>query len=90
MKSYDVHLRSSGPISEHKLRLRPGFTVCFRLPTDLTAQEAIRLSEFMKILPLPLQETLEELSQPEDLLTTPEEPDLLTTPEEPSQQKANS
>jgi streptomycin 6-kinase len=36
----------------HPFRLRPSKTVTLSLPTDLTAQEAQRLADFIKTLPL--------------------------------------
>lgn len=39
-------------VLEHKFNLRRDFTVILRLPSDLTDAEAIRLSDFVKTLPL--------------------------------------
>ena len=42
---------SNGDVS-HPFRLRPEKTISLTLPTDLTPQEAQRLSDFVKTLPL--------------------------------------
>ena len=38
-------------VISHRYVLRPGFTVSFQLPQDLTTIEATRLAEFLKTLP---------------------------------------
>ena len=37
---------------EHKFHLRPDLSVTIELPTDLTPQEAARMSRFIETLPL--------------------------------------